>query len=136
MIHALISNLLYFCFNQLLSFGTFLFQQRLVYHLAIFQENDAISISGDARVVRDHDDGAVVLFRYIPQQTGDFVAGVCVEVAGGFVGQDERGLSHQGAGNRHTLLFATGELVRAVGHPGCGRPGLWPLWPWQPRLPA
>ena len=44
----------------------------------------------------------------------NLVAGACVEVAGGFVGQDDDGVGDKGAGNGHTLLLAAGELCRSV----------------------
>ena len=66
----------------------------------------------------------MVIPRSLPQAPEDlhhFVAGRRVEVAGGLVGEQERRLRDQRAGNGHALLLAAGELVgmmvRAVGEP-------------------
>ena len=40
-----------------------------------------------------------------------------VEIAGGLVGQDHRGIGHQRAGDRDALLLAARELVGTVVHP-------------------
>ena len=51
------------------------------------------------------------------QQVEDFVGRRRVEVAGRLVGQDELGVVHQAAGDRHALLLAAGELRRPVVEP-------------------
>ena len=57
------------------------------------------------------------------QQRHHVVAGFAVERSGGLVGQDQRGLVHQGPRNRHPLLLPARELVgrvvgaRAQAHP-------------------
>ena len=40
-----------------------------------------------------------------------------VEVSGGFVGQHQRGVERQGAGDGHTLLLTAAQVVRFVGQP-------------------
>ena len=61
--------------------------------------------------MRDHDDrgaGRVELL----QQRDEGVAGGAVEVAGGLVGEHDRRPVDQGAGDRHPLALAAGELRR------------------------
>ena len=63
----------------------------------------------------DDDDGvafAVELF----EKGEDFDAGFGVEISGGFVGQNNRGVVDQGAGDGDALFLAAGELVGAVAH--------------------
>ena len=45
----------------------------------------------------------------------DFLLGLAVQVAGRFVGKEDRRIVHQGAGNGHTLLLAAGKFGRFVG---------------------
>ena len=52
------------------------------------------------------------------EEPHDLLAGLGVEVAGGLVGQQDRGLHDQGAGDGHALALAAGELVGPVGHAG------------------
>ena len=47
----------------------------------------------------------------------DRFAGMGIEIAGGFIGQDDIGTEHQGPGNRHPLLFPAGKFSRPVMHP-------------------
>ncbi len=66
----------------------------------------------------------------------DCLGGAFVEVAGGFVGEEDLGLGDQGAGEADALLLASAELaglmLGAFGEaylvePTCG------LWPWRLR---
>ena len=50
------------------------------------------------------------------EQRHDFVAGGGIEVAGGLVGQQDRGVVHQRAGHGHALPLAAGKLVGLVVH--------------------
>ena len=51
------------------------------------------------------------------QQLHDLVAATRVEVAGRLVGEHHVGLGDDGAGDRHALLLAAGELARVVALP-------------------
>jgi hypothetical protein len=61
------------------------------------------------------------------QQGEDFVGGARVEVAGRFVGQDQRRPVYQRAGDRHALQFATRQRARPAraeaGQPDAGQQG-------------
>ena len=50
----------------------------------------------------------------LKQQIGNFVPGVAIEITGGFIGKEHRRTSVEGAGQRHALLFAAGELGRKM----------------------
>ena len=43
----------------------------IVHNRAVLEMDDAVGIGGDARIVRDHDDGAASFFRDLPQQFRD-----------------------------------------------------------------
>ena len=53
----------------------------------------------------------------LAEQVQDFGSRVAVEVAGRLVGQDQRGLVDQRAGDGHALLLAAGEFGRLVVQP-------------------
>ena len=56
---------------------------------AVLDVNDAVRVLGDVVFVGDQDDGVAVGLQAV-QQGHDFDAGLRVEVAGGFVGEDDR----------------------------------------------
>ena len=53
----------------------------------------------------------------LTEQLHDLRAAGAVQRAGGFIGQQQPGLSHNGAGNGHALALAAGELVRPMVNP-------------------
>ena len=67
--------------------------------------------------VGDNDYGDALL----PVKAGENVdylfAGAAVEVAGGFVGEEDGGFFDEGAGDANALLLAAGEFCGAVAHP-------------------
>ena len=68
-------------------------------------------------VMGDDDQGCLERFLKPPEDRVNLVAGLRVELAGRLVGEDQDRPLHQGAGDRHPLLFAAGKLVRAVVEP-------------------
>src|ERR1051325_2015890 len=73
----------------------------------------ALRASGDARVVGDEDDG-LVLRGELFEDGDDVAAGLRIEVAGRLVGEDERRIVDQSAGDGDSLALSAGELVRAM----------------------
>jgi hypothetical protein len=71
---------------------------------------------GSVRVVRDHDDSLAEFFIQAREQGEDILGGCGVQVAGGFVGEDQVGIGYDGAGDGYTLLLAARELARQVMH--------------------
>jgi hypothetical protein len=90
---------------------------------AVADGDDAVGELGDVGLVGDDDDG-VALGVEIVEERHDLVAGLGVEVAGGFVGEDDGGLVDQGAGDGDALALAAGELVGLVHHAGAEVDGL------------
>jgi hypothetical protein len=68
----------------------------------------------DVGLVRDHHDGDAALLVELGEQEHDLALLRGVEVAGGLVGEDERRLGDDGAGDRDALLLSAGELARGV----------------------
>ena len=60
------------------------------------------------------DDGLADGFVERLQDAQHFVGGVRIEVAGRFVGHDERGVSDESARDGHALFLAAGKLARQV----------------------
>ena len=58
----------------------------------------------------DHDDGDALVVQFL-EHAHDFDAGLAVEVAGRLVGEQQRRLVHQRAGDGDALLLAAGKLV-------------------------
>jgi hypothetical protein len=67
-----------------------------------------------AGIVRDHEHGLPALFDQLSQERHDAFTLNAVQVARRLVGQNEKRLDHQGAGDGHALLLAAGEFVRAM----------------------
>ncbi|KAG1174428.1 hypothetical protein G6F35_016658 [Rhizopus arrhizus] len=88
--------------------------QRGVGQLALVQVHGVRGVLGRLRVMGDHDDGLAVLAVELLQQAQDLFGGLAVEVAGGFVADQEGGVGDDRAGNRHALLLAAGQFIRAV----------------------
>jgi hypothetical protein len=79
---------------------------------------DAVTGAGEIGVVGDDDEGFVVVVGEFEEERHDFRAVFGIEVAGGFVGEEDIGIVDKGAGDGGALLFAPGEfggeMVKAV----------------------
>ena len=84
---------------------------------AVAEVQHAIRVGGGDGIVRDHGDGLAVHAGGLLQQPQHLAAGPGVQVAGGLVGEHEVGRRREGAGDRHALLLAAGELMRSVPEP-------------------
>ena len=80
---------------------------------AVFHDDDALGAGGDFIAVGDEDDGFAVGVEFV-EEVEDFEAGLGIEVAGGFVGEDEERVVDEGAGDGDALLLAAGELLGTV----------------------
>ena len=74
----------------------------------LFQPEATLAEGGDAVVVSDDDEAVATPGVELEQQVDDLVAGGVVEVAGGFVSEEKRGVVAQGAGDGDPLLLAAG----------------------------
>ena len=79
-------------------------------NLAMAQRNLALSERGHLGVVGDHDDGVALGVQVLEQFGDDRLVGG-VEVAGRLVGQKNRWVIDEGAGDADTLLLAAGEFT-------------------------
>src|SRR5208337_5254501 len=91
------------------------FDRFVAFDLSVADMNDAMSVSGDIVLVGHQDDGVSALVEPL-EQAHDFLASGRVQIPGGFVGQDDGRVVHQGAGNRHALALSAGKLVGLVVH--------------------
>ncbi len=71
---------------------------------------------GNNRVVRDHQNRFVVLADQLIDEGHDFIGALAVQVAGGLVAEEERGVGDYGASDSDALLLSAGELARVVMH--------------------
>src|SRR5262249_12618817 len=72
---------------------------------AILDEDNAMRILGDVMLVSDQDNRIALRLQAI-EKSHDFVAGLRVEVAGRFVGENDRRPVYQRSGNRYSLTLA------------------------------
>ena len=71
---------------------------------------------GGARIVGDHQNGFVEFAVEPVHEFQYFLSRGFVEIAGGFVGNQDRRIGGDGAGDGNSLLLAAGELARLVMH--------------------
>lgn len=76
---------------------------------SVMKFDTAVGEASDNGIMRDHDDGAALLMQLTEQAQDDFLVDG-VEIAGGFVGENNFRIVNQGAGNADALLLSTGEL--------------------------
>ena len=84
-----------------------------MFDLAIANADRSWEQLSDFGIVGDHHEryaGAVEVL----DQLDDGVTAARVEIAGWFVGQDDRRITKDRSGNRHSLPFAARELVRLM----------------------
>ena len=82
--------------------------------LSLLQVDDALTALGGAGIVRHQQDRLVQPPAQLPHQIEDFFGRTRIQVARRFVGDDERGVRHDGAGDADTLLLTAGKLPRAM----------------------
>ena len=80
----------------------------------LLEVQGALGTLGRAWVVRHHHDGLAVVTIERLQQVQDFVAGLAVEIARRFVGEQQRRVGDNRAGNADALFLSALELARIV----------------------
>src|SRR5687767_4584178 len=65
-------------------------------------------------LIVSNDDEGLPGTAQVQKQLVDALSGLGIELAGGLVTQQDGGVADQGAGDRHPLLLAPGQLVGAV----------------------
>ena len=75
---------------------------------------DAVGPGGGAGVVRDQDDRLVQAGAQLAQQVENLLGAFGVEVAGRFVGDDQRRIGDDRPGDADALLLAAGKLAGAM----------------------
>ncbi len=84
-------------------------------HQAVGQANGAGAARRELGLVR-HQHQRVPLLVQLSEQADDLFTRRRVEISGRLVGEQQRGISSERAGDRHPLLLAARQLVRLVGH--------------------
>ncbi len=83
---------------------------------SVSQGDDAVATLGNLLLVRDEDDRLTSGVEVV-EDAQDHLSGGCVQVPGGFVGEDDQGIVDEGPGDGGPLLLASGKLRRAVMSP-------------------
>src|SRR6185369_15575244 len=81
---------------------------------AVGDLDDAVGGRHDPGVVGGEDERGAALAVEAAHEIDDLAPGGAVEVRRGLVGQDQRGLADQRAGDGHALLLAARQLAGAV----------------------
>src|ERR1700733_322741 len=84
-------------------------------NFAVANANHAISVQCDVRLVRDENNGVALLVEPC-EESHDFFAGLGIEVAGWFIGEENRRTIYESASDRDALALPAGKFVRAVHH--------------------
>src|SRR6056297_172274 len=86
----------------------------LTVDLAVADEDDPVGVRGGDRVMGDHHDRLAEVVDGRPHERQDLGTGHRVEVAGGFVGEDDLRSRSERPSDGDTLLLTTGELARPM----------------------
>src|SRR5256886_14052251 len=78
--------------------------------------HDAFAVRGDVRLVRDHHDGLAQIVEALEDRK-DLRARPRIEITGGLVREDHRGIVQKSARDGDALLLTAGELARPVMDP-------------------
>ena len=82
--------------------------------MASFKTDQAPAAMGQAFVMGHQHQGGAVLLVQFKEQVGDALAGVAVQVAGGFIGKQHVGVGGERPGDGNPLLLATRKLAWRV----------------------
>ncbi len=80
----------------------------------IAQGDDAVRMGGERGIVGHHHQRRAFATVEFEQQFENLLAGLAIEIAGGFIGEQDGRPGDESAGERDTLLFAARELDRIV----------------------
>src|SRR5262249_26215540 len=89
-----------------------------IHNVTVPHVNDSVGDGGSLRVVGDHEHGLAQFLVGLPQHVQHGVGIRGVEIAGGFVGENNRRPVQQSARQCHPLLLASGELAGTMSQPG------------------
>src|SRR5262245_55679849 len=84
------------------------------HHAAVAEPNETGAVLRNVHFMRDQEHGNPSLLVQALKDAHDLDARPCVEVAGGLVGQQDRGLIDERSSDCHTLLLSTGQLIGHV----------------------
>ena len=82
--------------------------------MAAFQSEGPVRAAREIQIMRDVQRGQLPGPMQILEQIHDHLAGPEIEIAGGFVGQQDAGIAHQRAGQYHSLLLSARKLTRTM----------------------
>lgn len=79
----------------------------MLVHASTFETEHPIARRGERRVVRDDDRCQAILSVYFPEQPMQIRRCRFVEIAGRFVGEEQRGPADQSSRHSHPLLLSS-----------------------------
>jgi len=95
-------------------FGRSARERRIRKDAAVFEGDDTISFQREGWVVRGEEDRKAFLSSQPLEESDDGFSGGFVEIARGFVGDEDLRIHHEGSGNRDTLHLTSREFAREM----------------------
>jgi hypothetical protein len=89
---------------------------RILEYAPVAKHEDAIRVFGNVLIVSDQDDRSALAIQFL-EDGDDLEAAPAVEVAGGFIRENQRGTCDECARYGDPLLLASGKLTWAVVNP-------------------
>lgn len=83
----------------------------------VFKPYDSVHPPGQRWVMGYQHEGGLFLLIQAEQQIQDTGSCICIQIACRFVGKNDAGMVDKGPGQRHTLLFTSGQLNRIMHFP-------------------
>jgi hypothetical protein len=88
----------------------------LLYYQSVLEVDDTLAVMGDIGVMGDHEQGDILLLMQVGEYGHNILTGMGIEVTGRLIGQDNRRVFGQSAGDGDPLLFTAGEFGRSMIH--------------------
>src|ERR1039458_9172622 len=102
------------CHNRQPATGKYRLTTSKLLQPPIAQAQDSPTARGELHIVRHQHAGELMLAVQLLDQRKDRLGGFSVEIAGGLVGQQQLGISDEGAGEADALLLAAAQLAGAM----------------------
>ncbi len=81
------------------------------------ETNNALGLLGKFEIMRHEDEGRTSFLMQSEQELDDHLAGLSIQIPGGFIGKQNPRLANEGTGQGDTLLLTSRKLHRIVLEP-------------------
>jgi len=81
------------------------------------ETNNSLGLLGEFEIMRYEDEGRISFLMQSEEELDDHLAGLSIQIPGGFIGKQNPWLANKGAGQGDTLLLTSRKLHRIVLEP-------------------